>query len=322
MAGIPAIDSATIDAAALDDLGEVSPDDVIAAVDGVLSQGAGAVSYEDLYLRWERQQWRTELIDFSQDAIDWREKLSDAQRGQLLWFMTQFFHAEERVAMELTPFVDAAPTPDQAIYLTTQVVDESRHCRFFDKFYREALGFDQPTIGDRLGAVKHLLSRGYRDLLGTDLSEVTDRMRAGDHSLETFVRGVVVYHLTIEGTVALSAQRYVLQFFRDAGIMPGFRSGFTAVARDESRHVNFGMKFLKETVGEHPEMVPVIHEQIARSVPAAARFFDPPPGEAGYGELLGFTMGDLYAYGFDTLQKRLHSIDVPPPFKWRRTVAA
>jgi ribonucleoside-diphosphate reductase beta chain len=224
--------------------------------------------------------------------------------------------------MELAPFIDCAPTVDQQVFLTTQVVDEARHARFFDKFYREALGFEQGSMEDRLAAVKDQLSGGFKDLFGPVLVAVTTRMRRGDHSLETFVRGIVTYHLTIEGVVALSGQRHVLQFFRDAGIMPGFRNGFTAVARDESRHVNFGMKFLKEAAASDPGVIAVIHDQIAIALPAANRIFDPPAGENGPGELLGFTMGDLYNYGFETLQKRLRAIDVPPPFIYRREVAA
>lgn len=313
---------ALIDTAAIERLGDFNPDDVIAAVDGVLSQGAGAVTYEELYHRWERQNWRTEELDFRQDATDWKQKLSGAERRQLLWFMALFFHGEERVAMELTPFVDAAPTVDQQVFLTTQVVDEARHARFFDKFYREALGFDGANMEERLDSVRSELSDGFQDLFGPILAQVTNRMRRGDHSVENFVRGVIVYHMTIEGVVALTGQRHVLQFFRDRDIMPGFRNGFTAVARDESRHVNFGMKFLKEAVARDPKLVKVIHNQMAITMPAAARIFDPPRGERGKGVLLGFSQGDLYAYGFETLQKRLRSINVPAPFKWRREVAA
>ncbi len=38
------------------------------------------VSYTDLYARWERGNWSATAIDFSQDKIDWREKLTDQQR--------------------------------------------------------------------------------------------------------------------------------------------------------------------------------------------------------------------------------------------------
>ena len=36
-----------------------------------------AISYDDLYRRWEKGNWRATEIDFSQDAIDWNEKLTD-----------------------------------------------------------------------------------------------------------------------------------------------------------------------------------------------------------------------------------------------------
>lgn len=305
----------------LDNLGGYAPDDVIAAVDAGLGSGPSAVSYDELYLRWERQNWRTEELDFSQDERDWNERLSDGERRQLLWFMALFFHGEERVAVELAPFIDAAPTVEQQVFLTTQVVDEARHARFFDRFYRDALGFDQPGMTERMEAVRDQLSDGFKDLFGPILNDVTTRMRRGDHSTETFVRGVVTYHLTIEGVVALTGQRHVLQFFRKRDLMPGFRNGFTAVARDESRHVNFGMKVLKEAVAADPSLIEAIHDQIAIAMPAASRIFDPPPGDRGRAELLGFTVGDLYAYGFRTLRKRLGSINVPEPFRWNELAA-
>jgi ribonucleotide reductase beta subunit family protein with ferritin-like domain len=46
------------------------------------SSVTGAISYDDLYARWERGNWRATDIDFTQDAIDWRERLTEghAQR--------------------------------------------------------------------------------------------------------------------------------------------------------------------------------------------------------------------------------------------------
>lgn len=311
------------DSDALANLGGYSPDDVIAKVDaGTSGQGPSGASYEDLYLRWERQNWRTEELDFTRDAVDWQQGLSDGERRQLLWFMALFFHGEERVAVELAPFIDVAPQTEQQVYLTTQIVDEARHAVFFDRYYREALGFDGPTMAARLDAVRDQLSRGFEDLFGPVLREVTDRMRGGDRSIEVFIRGLVTYHLVIEGTVALTGQRHVLQFFRDREIMPGFRNGFTAVARDESRHVNFGMKVLKETVADDPGLVDVVHDQLARAMPPAARIFTPPPGDDGPATLLGFAMPELYEYGFRTLEKRLRSIGVPAPFTWRSELAS
>ena len=40
----------------------------------------------------------------------------------------------------------AAPTEDQKIFLCTQIADEARHVRFFERFYREVgvLEADEP----------------------------------------------------------------------------------------------------------------------------------------------------------------------------------
>ena len=38
-----------------------------------------AISYADLYARWERGNWRATEIDFSQDAVDWHN-LADRLR--------------------------------------------------------------------------------------------------------------------------------------------------------------------------------------------------------------------------------------------------
>jgi len=43
-----------------------------------------AISYDDLYARWERGNWRATEIDFTQDKVDWEEKLTDQQRKSAL----------------------------------------------------------------------------------------------------------------------------------------------------------------------------------------------------------------------------------------------
>jgi ribonucleoside-diphosphate reductase beta chain len=57
--------------------------------------------------------------------------------------------------------------------------------------------------------------------------------------------------------LALYGQRQILRAMRIFGVMPGFRAGFTAVTRDESRHVNYGVWALAEGVkaGYHDRIV-------------------------------------------------------------------
>ena len=99
-----------------------------------------AISYSDLYARWEKGNWSAMDIDLTQDRIDWHEKLTDEQRRSALWLYTLFFHGEDAVTDTLSPYVDAAPTEEQTYFLTTQQVDEARHSIFFHRFMKEVVG--------------------------------------------------------------------------------------------------------------------------------------------------------------------------------------
>lgn len=43
------------------------------------------------------------------------------------------------------------------------------------------------------------------------------------------IKGVTLYHVIVEGTMALAGQRSLLEFYRQSNIFPAFRGGFTAV---------------------------------------------------------------------------------------------
>src|SRR5437763_10380373 len=98
------------------------------------------ISYQDLYARWEKGNWSATELDFSQDAEDWREHMSPEQRQAALWLFVLFFHGEDSVADNLSPYIDAAPLEEQKYFLATQLVDEARHAVFFKRFIDEVVG--------------------------------------------------------------------------------------------------------------------------------------------------------------------------------------
>ena len=95
------------------------------------------LDYSELYNLWERQQWATQDLDFSQDKVDWHERIPEEERYQRLYGLSSFFIGEQKVADELGPIMRAAPTETQRIFLGTQIADEARHVRFFDRFFSE-----------------------------------------------------------------------------------------------------------------------------------------------------------------------------------------
>src|SRR5688572_2360809 len=120
------------------------------------------VSYTDLYERWERGNWRATEIDFSVDKVEWQEKFSDLERRAALWNYAMFFHGEDAVADDLSPFIDAAPREEQKYFLTTQQVDEARHAVFFKRFMQEVVERGDGTVAGALAATEPELTWGFR----------------------------------------------------------------------------------------------------------------------------------------------------------------
>src|SRR5690349_2331213 len=71
-----------------------------------------AISYDDLYRRWEEGNWKATDIDFSEDRRGW-ERLSEIQRKSALWTYSMFFYGEDSVTENLSPYIDAAPSEEQ-----------------------------------------------------------------------------------------------------------------------------------------------------------------------------------------------------------------
>src|SRR3954467_11053568 len=110
------------------------------------------VSYDDLYRRWENGNWKSTEIDFGQDRPAWHETFGDIERRAALWNYSMFFHGEDSVTDNLSPYIDAAPREEQKYFLATQQVDEARHAIFFKRFMHEVVGAGTGDIASALEA--------------------------------------------------------------------------------------------------------------------------------------------------------------------------
>src|SRR3954464_2490826 len=88
-------------------------DDFKATSDPALQEGGRSdvklLDYTQLYNLWEKQQWLTQDLDFSQDRVDWHEKIPPEERFQRMYGLSSFFIGEQRVAEELGPVTRARP---------------------------------------------------------------------------------------------------------------------------------------------------------------------------------------------------------------------
>jgi len=54
------------------------------------------------------------------------------------------------------------------------------------------------------------------------------------------VEAVTIYHMVIEGMLALTGQHFIMEYNTQEGVLPAFVEGFQNVARDEHRHRTAG----------------------------------------------------------------------------------
>src|SRR3982751_5931357 len=143
----------------------IGPDDegremVTATAKNDRGSATDAITYDDLYRRWEEGNWKAYDLDFSKDREGWKA-LSDIQRKSALWTYSMFFYGEDSVTDNLSPYIDAAPKEEQKYFLATQQVDEARHAVFFRRFMQEVAGRGD-SVESALAATQPVLTWGFK----------------------------------------------------------------------------------------------------------------------------------------------------------------
>jgi ribonucleoside-diphosphate reductase beta chain len=296
-------------------LSRLAREDFVATSDPALQEGADRgeaklLDYAQLYGLWERQQWRTQDLDFSQDRIDWHERIDPEERFQRMYGLSAFFIGEQRVTDELGPIMRAAPTEDQRIFLSTQIADEARHVRFFDRFYSEVGVYEGGDgVAERLRMTEEHLNPAFNQLFDELLRERVDRLAAEPGDTECLVEAITLYHMVIEGVLALTGQHFIIDYNEREGTLPAFVEGFTKVARDEHRHIAFGARFLTEMARADTRYRDAIQRTIADSLPVTEKVLDPPwvEGEENW-DIFGVTKEETHAFAAQCLSRRLKVI--------------
>src|SRR3954467_13458790 len=204
-----------------------SRSDFQATSDPAVSPGQELLGYRELYELWERQQWATQDLDFTQDRIDW-EGFDAEERFQRMSGLSAFFIGEQRVTAELGPIMRAVPDEDMRIFLSTQIADEARHVMFFDRFYQEVGVFDDAdNLRERLEATAKHLNDDFVRLFDEMLKQRVDVVAAAPDDLVTLTEAVTLYHMVIEGSLALTGQHFIIDYNEQMRVRPAFVGGFT-----------------------------------------------------------------------------------------------
>jgi ribonucleoside-diphosphate reductase beta chain len=268
------------------------------------------LGYRELYALWERQQWATQDLDFARDRIDWHERFDEEERFERMYGLSSFFVGEQRVAAELGPMMRAAPDEDMRLFLCTQIADEARHVAFFDRFYSEVGVLEATELQGRLDETSQHLNPEFNELFDELLRRRVDRLAREPEDIGTLVEAVTIYHMVIEGMLALTGQHFIMDYNERMGTLPGFVKGFTLVARDEHRHVAFGARFLRDMCRRDPAHADAIQRTLAEVAPAADGVLRPKWFEGADDEPLnlGASVAETRAFAFKALERRMKVI--------------
>jgi len=228
-----------------------------------------------------------------------------------MYGLSSFFVGEQRVAAELGPIMRAVPDEDMRIFLCTQIADEARHVAFFDRFYDAVGVLEADGLQARLEETSDHLNPEFEVLFDDLLRARVDRLAVEPEDRETLVEAITIYHMIVEGMLALTGQHFIIDYNEQAGTLPGFVDGFTKVARDEHRHVAFGARFLRDMAREDPRYSAAIQRTLGEVGPVAEGVLRPKWVPADVGDdvvIFGASVDETRAFALQALERRLKVI--------------
>jgi ribonucleoside-diphosphate reductase beta chain len=249
---------------------------------------------QTLYRRWEDSQWSPFAVDLDRDREQW-QAMDGAQRKLILFVLSSLMVAEERITTKFSGLVGAHGSEEEATFLATQQVDEARHMQFYARFQDEVVA-EPALIAAHVDRARANVSDAFRHIF--------------DEELAAKVRFVTLYHLVLESTLGLTSYKFITDYLREHDLLGGFVEGYSLIHHDETRHIGYGVWWLRETVRERPATADTIRATLRDLLPSVADTLKP-PGDGSSEDLLGVTQDDIRGFALGGLTRRLNIIGVP-----------
>jgi len=265
---------------------------------------------QTLYRRWEDSQWSPFAIDLGEDARQWGRMTGD-DRDLIFFVLSSLMVAEERITTKFSGLVAAYGSEEEATFLSTQQVDEARHMQFYARFQDEVVAAPD-LIAEHVERARVNVSDAFRHIFDEELVEAHERLVAAPESLPAKVRFITLYHLILEATLGLTTFKFTTDYLVSAGRLPGFVDGYSKIHHDETRHIGYGVWFLRETVRAQPEMGEVVRQTLRDLLPSVAASLAPPDtGSDRDFAAIGASSDAIREFALGGLTRRLDIIGVP-----------
>jgi len=199
--------------------------------------------------------WDPQQLDFSADAQDWAG-FSDTERDFLLRTLALFQAGEEGVTSDLLPLIMAVADEgriEEEIFLTSFLWEEAKHVEFFRRWLDE--------VAVARGDLQGYLTPSYRHLFFVELPSALNALKT-DRSVNAQIRASVTYNMILEGVLAETGYHGFRQTLEANHKMPGLLDGIRLTARDESRHIRYGVYLLDRLINASADGWEVMNERM------------------------------------------------------------
>jgi ribonucleoside-diphosphate reductase beta chain len=264
---------------------------------------------QTLYRRWEDSQWNPFEIDLARDREQWAQ-MSEDDRGLVYWALSSLMVAEERITTKFSGLVGAHGSEEEATFLSTQQVDEARHMQFYARFRDEVIA-EPDAITAHVERAREQVSPAFERLFDGALVDAHERLVAAPGDLQAKVRFVTIYHLILESTLGLTSFRFITGYLEEEGLLPGFVDGYSKIHHDETRHIGYGVWFLRESVRADDQSAATIKGTLSELLPVVTDSLTPPDRDSDTDwDALGAGAGEIREFALGGLTRRLEIIGV------------
>ncbi|MCW3029674.1 MAG: hypothetical protein JWN81_2885 [Solirubrobacterales bacterium] len=265
---------------------------------------------QTLYRHWEDSQWSPFAIDLSTDRAQWGQ-MEGEDRDLIFFVLSSLMVAEERITTKFSGLVGAYGSEEEATFLSTQQVDEARHMQFYARFQDEVVAAPD-AIAAHVERARGQVSDAFRQIFDVELVRAHERLVQEPASMDAKVRFVTLYHIILEATLGLTSFKFTTDHLSREALLPGFVEGYSRIHHDETRHIAYGVWFLREAVRSRPENAETVRETLRDLLPSVAASLAPPDAGSGRDfEGIGASSESISAFALGGLERRLEIIGVP-----------
>lgn len=270
----------------------------------------------DMYKAAIRNTWTVEEVDFSNDLVDLRGKMTPADRHLInrlvAFFATGDSIVSNNLVLNLYKHINA---PEARMYLSRQLYEEALHV----EFYLTLLDTYLPDPEDRAKAfsavdnIPSIRNKAQFCMRWMDSIHNLDRLETAAHRKQ-FLLNLICFATCIEGLFFFAAFAYVY-FLRSRGLLHGLAAGTNWVFRDESMHMHFAFGIIGIVRREEPTLFDAqLKQDIVRMLEEAIECETQFAQDVLSQGVAGLSVRDVRQYLEYIADQRLTMLDIPKRF--------